>query len=215
MHESLSSRKSSKTRQVCQDVPTRWNSTYLMLDCAIAYRSAYGALNLVDPYYVTCPSEEEWEKVKEITNFLKPFYEITTLFSGSSYPTSNLYFHKVWKIQCNIEEGIKNSDPMIRMMARDMKTKFDKYWENYCMVLSFAVIMDPRYKVKLIEYCFSKLDMDEEVRVEKVDDIVGALYKLYDDYEIISGTVSNSSMAESSNVGTGDSLNGDELDGFE
>nr|XP_043633091.1 zinc finger BED domain-containing protein RICESLEEPER 2-like [Erigeron canadensis] len=82
-------------RQIYQDVPTRWNSTYLMLDCAIAYRSAYDALELVDPYYLTCPSMEEWERIKVITKFLKPFYEITTLFSGSFYPTSNLYFHQV------------------------------------------------------------------------------------------------------------------------
>ena len=92
-------------RLVYQDCPTRWNSTYVMLDCALVYMQAYSRLELVDQYFLTCPSKEKWTRLQEITRFLKPFYEITTLFSGSSYPTSNLYFHKVWEIQCNIEKN--------------------------------------------------------------------------------------------------------------
>ena len=32
--------------------------------------------------------------------FLKPFHTITNLISGSSYPTSNLYFVEIWRIEC-------------------------------------------------------------------------------------------------------------------
>ncbi|GJR02193.1 zinc finger BED domain-containing protein RICESLEEPER 2-like protein [Tanacetum coccineum] len=170
-------------RLVCQDVVTRWNSTYMMLDCALVYQNAYARLDLVDSNYTCCPTPEEWTRIREISKFLKPFYEITTLFSGNSYPTSNLYFLKVFKIQSNIEEAIRNSDPVISDMGKDMKTKFDKYWNDYCKVLSFAVIMDPRYKDKIIDYCFSKLEMTSEVRQEKVDDIVHSLHELYKDYE--------------------------------
>ncbi|GJR77892.1 zinc finger BED domain-containing protein RICESLEEPER 2-like protein [Tanacetum coccineum] len=159
-------------RLVCQDVVTRWNSTYMMLDCALAYKNAYARLKLVDTNYESCPSEDEWIRIKEITTFLKPFYDITKLFSGNSYPTSNLYFLKVYKIQSNIEKAIHNSYLIISQMGREMETKFNKYWDEYCKVLSFAIIMDPRYKVKSIEYCLSKLEMAAEVRDEKVEDIV-------------------------------------------
>ena len=39
-----------------------------------------------------------------------------------------------------------------------MKVKFDKYWDCYSMVLSFAIVLEPCYKIQFVEYCFSKLD---------------------------------------------------------
>lgn len=66
-----------------------------MLDCAWVYPNAYAQLELVDENFKTCPSEEEWKRVEKIKLFLEPFYNITTLFSGSSYPTPDLYFYKV------------------------------------------------------------------------------------------------------------------------
>ncbi|XP_022028404.1 zinc finger BED domain-containing protein RICESLEEPER 2 [Helianthus annuus] len=200
-------------KHVRQDIVTRWNSTYLMLDCALAYRRAYTRLALVDSVFKTSPSEEEWARVEIITRLLKPFYEITTLFSGSSYPTSNLYFHHVWRIQLYIEEEMCNADQVISDMAKDMKEKFDKYWKNYSMILSFAVILDPRYKVKLVEYCFSKLNMTFEEREMKLKCIVDGMHKLYDtEYNIPSKTMHDSLIPESSNVG-GNTL--DEMDGFD
>ncbi|XP_076902358.1 zinc finger BED domain-containing protein RICESLEEPER 2-like [Bidens hawaiensis] len=132
-------------KHVCQDIVTRLNSTYLMLDCPLAYHRAYSRLALVDFNFNTNPSQEEWARVETINKFLKPFYDITTLFSGSLYPTSNLYFHQVWKIQVHIEDAIRNTDDAISNMAKGMKEKFHKYWESYSMVLSFEVILDTRY----------------------------------------------------------------------
>ncbi|GJS91446.1 zinc finger BED domain-containing protein RICESLEEPER 2-like protein [Tanacetum coccineum] len=203
-------------RLVCQDVVTRWNSTYMMLDCALAYKNAYARLKLVDTNYESCLLEDEWIRIKEITKFLKPFYDITKLFSGNSYPTSNLYFLKVYKIQSNIEQAIHNSDPVISKMGKEMKTKFEKYWDEYCKVLSFAIIMDPRYKVKIIEYCLSKLEMATEVREEKVEDIVECLYDLYNEYEFSFETHDDPLGAKNANVNEGDTVDElDELGGFE
>ncbi|KAM0058901.1 putative transcription factor/ chromatin remodeling BED-type(Zn) family [Helianthus debilis subsp. tardiflorus] len=200
-------------KHVRQDIVTRWNSTYLMLHCALAYRRAYTRLALVDSSFQTSPSEEEWVRVEIITRLLKPFYEITTLFSGSSYPTSNLYFHHVWRIRLYIEKEMCNVDQVISGMAKDMKEKFDKYWKSYSMILSFAAILDPRYKVKLVEYCFSKLNMTFKEREEKLKRIVDGMHKLYDkEYNIQSKTMHDSLIPESSNVG-GNML--DELDGFD
>lgn len=72
-------------------------------------------------------SEEVWRRVKTITRFLKPFYNITTLFFGSRYPTANLYLHNMWKIQKLLEEEKDNYDPIMSEMATSMLKKFKKY----------------------------------------------------------------------------------------
>jgi len=47
----------------------------------------------MDPYFDNCLLEEEWVEVEKSAMFFKPFCDITTLFSGSTYPTANLYFY--------------------------------------------------------------------------------------------------------------------------
>jgi len=38
-----------------------------------------------------------------------------------------------------------------------MRGKFKDYWDSYSMILSFAAILDPRYKFQFIMYCFQTL----------------------------------------------------------
>lgn len=42
-------------------------------------------------------------------------------------------------------------------MAKEMKKKFEEYWDCYSIVLSLAIIFDPRYKIQFVEFCFQKL----------------------------------------------------------
>ncbi|KAL5728490.1 hypothetical protein ACHQM5_001566 [Ranunculus cassubicifolius] len=49
-----------------QDVATRWDATYFVLDSALFYRRAFEHLALRDMNYIHCPSNEEWEKVKKM-----------------------------------------------------------------------------------------------------------------------------------------------------
>ncbi|KAA8538472.1 hypothetical protein F0562_027982 [Nyssa sinensis] len=201
----------SCSKKVCQDVPTRWNYTYLMIDGALMYRRAFDQLQLIDVHFKTCPSDDEWVKVENIAKFLKPFYDITTLFSGSHYPTANLYFHGVWKIQMLIKEEMKNSCDAISSMAKQMKEKFDKYWECYSVVLSFAIILDPRYKLQFVEFCFKKLY--PATYVDRVKFIRDKLYMLFEEYMCLS-SVSTSNQSSVACASGGDNI-GDEMDEFD
>jgi hypothetical protein len=73
-----------------QDVPTRWNSTHLMLESALHYRRAFAYLEMIDKNYTFCPNALEWEKVIDITSFLGCFYCATCAFSNTKYPIANL-----------------------------------------------------------------------------------------------------------------------------
>lgn len=66
-----------KKRGLRQDVPTRWNSTYLMLDSALYYRRAFVHLQLTDSNYKYGLLDEEWDKVEGICKFHGVFYNVT------------------------------------------------------------------------------------------------------------------------------------------
>ena len=97
-----------------------------MIEIALTFRDAFHNLSIVDGSFRTCPSDDEWDKAGKIAKFLKPFYDITTHFSGTQYPTA-LYFHDVRKIHLLILEEMEDEDVVISDMAKSMKKKIDKY----------------------------------------------------------------------------------------
>nr|XP_009757583.1 PREDICTED: zinc finger BED domain-containing protein RICESLEEPER 3-like [Nicotiana sylvestris] len=78
-------------------------------------------------------------------------------------------------------------------MAKRMKSRFDKYWgnfENLNMLLVIAVVLDPRYKMKYVNFILSKSYDSLSGRL-KLDQVAGVLTRLYDRY--------NDSLSEASN----------------
>jgi hypothetical protein len=55
------------------DVPTRWNSTYLMLQSTLPYKEAFETLAVKDANFTHCPTFEEWDELSKMTEFLKIF----------------------------------------------------------------------------------------------------------------------------------------------
>ena len=123
------------------DCITRWKSTYKMLEIAIKYRRTFHSLSLIDKNYKWCPSNDEWVRGCLICEFLKPFHTITNLISGSSYPTSNLYFGEIWRIEILLTSNLTNEDLLIQSMCCRMKEKcktreISNLWKNGKIVIS-------------------------------------------------------------------------------
>jgi len=65
-------------------------------------------------------------------------------------------------------------------MAMKMKGKFKDYWDSYSMILSFAAILDPRYKFQFVKYYFSQLDSETaELKSKIVRDQMNKLFSEY------------------------------------
>lgn len=194
--------KIKETKSLWLDVPTRWNSTYMMLDRAILYREAFREMSEVQKW---CPTSEEWDVLEKIRDVLEPFYEITKMFSGSEYPTSNLYFGNVWKILMLLIELEHDDDDVLRTMAIEMKSKFDKYWFNseqddYGMLFAFAMILDPRCKLSVLKFCYENIfgDVEATLRVSDLHLKLEKFYKLYAQTGTSSTLNNNTDMAHAS-----------------
>ena len=107
-----------RTKGLHLDVCTRWNVTYNMIDSATRYRSVLNHLAEDYANFKHCPSRDEWNKVERITPFLISFNDITTLFSGTDYLTTNLYFQGVSQIELLLLEEMKSQNSFISNTAK-------------------------------------------------------------------------------------------------
>ncbi|KAG2570423.1 hypothetical protein PVAP13_7KG053036 [Panicum virgatum] len=122
------------------DVKTRWNSTYKMFDTCIEYRSAFGYYAQVDQNYAWKPTESEWNIYEKIRPILGEMAGATTAFSGSVYPTANVFYPYI-----------------LKKIGATMLDKFDKYWEEKNNVIVNATVLDPRFKMRYIQFYFNGL----------------------------------------------------------
>ena len=167
-------------RGLRQDMPTRWNSTYLMLESALFYRRAFCHLELSDSNYKNCPSNLEWEKIEKISKFLGLFYDVTCIFSGTDYPTANLYFPSVFICYATLKESVESEDVYLRNMGSQMTVKFEKYWSEFSLILAIAVVVDPRYKLQFVDWCYKKIyGVGNSVQFLHVKD---KLFSIFDEY---------------------------------
>ncbi|RLM60658.1 hypothetical protein C2845_PM14G04970 [Panicum miliaceum] len=134
------------------DTPTRWNSTYLMLNCCLQLKRAFESLTQQDQEYTCAASLEEWEKARMVCVFLKTFYDATMVISGSHYPTANLYFDEIWEVKIALD----NADPEVNAdlfeTIQYMQRKFRRYWKLTWLQISFPVIFDPRFKLRFVDF---------------------------------------------------------------
>ncbi|MBW0474465.1 hypothetical protein O181_014180 [Austropuccinia psidii MF-1] len=120
--------KPTNAKTLLSQVPTRWNSTYKMLNRALDLKDAYNHFCTPDSLAAYRLSHLEWEKAKVMVLFLQPLYEATLLICGSSYPTINqtlpLYILLIEDIRQALEEY--NVAP-IEPAADAMIQKISKY----------------------------------------------------------------------------------------
>ncbi|XP_026396334.1 zinc finger BED domain-containing protein DAYSLEEPER-like [Papaver somniferum] len=182
-------------RGIRQDVKTRWNSTYLMLDSCILYKPVFSHLKLVDSDYEDCPTDEEWEQIEVVTKFLKVFHDLTKIFSGSKYPTSNLYFERICQVQVLLKKESRNDIEFIRNMVKEMQAKCDSYWKELSPILAMAFVLDPRSKMNFVKFTYSKLYPEVRELEREVNKVRSNMTALFNEYYTLSSSRASNSCA--------------------
>ena len=95
------------------------------------------------------PDENEWENLELIQKFLKPFKEITTLMSGSTYPTLSITVPLYNSLLDHIEdtENAIEIEQTIQEAAKKSKKKLLEYYNKTNDAYLIATILDPRLKM--------------------------------------------------------------------
>ncbi|XP_044500195.1 zinc finger BED domain-containing protein RICESLEEPER 2-like [Mangifera indica] len=169
-----------KERKLVLDCPTRWNSTYNMLNVALIFREVWPGYGGKDGNYLQyLPNEIEWKKLARVCDFLRVFNNVSKIVSGTDYPTANLYFMEVFKVKKLLKD--KEFDPVVASMVRSMIVKFDKYWGEVNLLMAVAIVMDPRYKLEFIKFAYPILYREYDAEIE-LDNLRHTLEELYHEY---------------------------------
>lgn len=152
--------------KLVEDTPTRWNSTYAMLDRALLLKDAISqaALEMDDleeiPYI-------NWPQLEDLVKFLGPFNELTTKLSGEKYPSISIVMAANRSLMAHLadEEWI---DTTIKQAALAFKVKLEEY-EGYLdqPIAVMAAVLDPRLKLDCFDpaaHRFAREMLDTHVR---------------------------------------------------
>ncbi|KAK9741788.1 hypothetical protein RND81_03G128300 [Saponaria officinalis] len=218
------------------DVPTRWNSTFTMLETALKYKDAFGELNVpvnpignelgpdmddVDEFgnvieseieHSGAPSDYDWTIVASLVVFLREFKVLTDQVSGSSFVTSNSSIFFIARALAQLNQWSNSEDVDFRIMAHAMKKKFDKYWGDFDkmnVLMYMGAILDPKVKLVGLKFTFTAIygsPKDEEL----TEQVYSKAKVLFDEYMRLyaSSTPQNdsSSRMEGSIFGQDDQL---------
>ncbi|XP_073130770.1 zinc finger BED domain-containing protein RICESLEEPER 2-like [Henckelia pumila] len=169
------------SKKLVMDCCTRWNATYCMLSTALEFKDIFPRYQQRDASYNSLPSEDDWEKVRVVCSFLEEFNEVTHIISGSKYPTSNLFLPELYNIKKLLNEKNVGEGSFMNDMRNKMKRKFDKYWGECNLLISIAAVLDPRNKMKLIEWCFPEIYSEVDA-IENIITVRETLRSLYSEY---------------------------------
>ncbi|KAI7948622.1 hypothetical protein MJO29_010287 [Puccinia striiformis f. sp. tritici] len=163
------------------DVPTRWNSTYLMLRSAVPYQEAFNTLSMQDANFKTCPTPDEWEEISTMREFLAAFFKATQKLGMTRFPTAHSIYKTMKQIDKQLDDGTTNRLAHIVDLIKPMQAKYDKYWTKMEEFAEINIIFDPRCKLAIIEFMLIK-EVSKEEATQRLDKIKSNLYRLYAEF---------------------------------
>uniref|UniRef100_A0A7N0TG71 BED-type domain-containing protein n=1 Tax=Kalanchoe fedtschenkoi TaxID=63787 RepID=A0A7N0TG71_KALFE len=168
------------SRNLRLDDQTKWDTTYHMLLAASEVKEVFSCFDASDPHYKPTLSMDEWKQIEVMLTYLKLLFDAANLVTGCTPPPACNFFHEIWKIQLELSHAAVSQDPFVSNLTKPLHERFDKYWKETCLVLAIAVAMDPRFKLKLVEFSFSKIFSDEDDKwVQIVDNGIHELFLEY------------------------------------
>ncbi|XP_050204347.1 zinc finger BED domain-containing protein RICESLEEPER 2-like [Mercurialis annua] len=227
-------RRDSTKRLPYVDIEARWDSTYKMLETAEKCEKSFERLKEDDPNYVLHfegdedivvgsegrnrevnntqpPNENDWTNARCFVKLLEHFHDAALQLSGSLHVTSTSFYHEFVSLQLELLELSRNGDGILNSMALHLKIKLENYLgnpDNINPMLFVAIVLDPRYKLVNMKYCFDQI-YDSARAKQMSQRVEDTLTRMYDHYRLLS---SNAHLLAKSSNAASNETSSDELE---
>ena len=128
-----------------KDVPTRWNSTYELLNESFPYKDLLCTFfSSIQNNIILLP--QQWSVCEKILRLLETFNNATYNLSGVYYPTAHLLVMDCVNISCVFDEYVQDRElsPCVLSMA----SKWLKYFIEIPRVNLVATVFNPNIKIE-------------------------------------------------------------------
>ncbi|XP_059443839.1 zinc finger BED domain-containing protein RICESLEEPER 2-like isoform X2 [Corylus avellana] len=169
------------SKKLVLDVPTRWNSTYLMLVAALEFKEVFSMYKDMDTSFHWALRVDDWVKVENVCQLLQVFNNVTNIILRSDYPTANLFLFEVWRMKQVLAEKCRDQNENIKSLAQKMNAKFEKYWGECSLLMAIAAVLDPSGKMRIIRFCFPLIYQEPEATTN-IEFVLTVLHELYNEY---------------------------------
>ncbi|KAM9307434.1 E3 SUMO-protein ligase ZBED1-like [Pholidichthys leucotaenia] len=135
--------------KLIQEEDTRWNSTFLMMQCLYEERQAVGLALAVLGTEVTPLTSEEYETIAACLQVLNPFHMATMEMSQQKRVSGSMVIPLIKMLLHTTQEIVGNTTNMTAKLlgqniSATLRNKFDNL-EN-STILSLSTLLDPRFK---------------------------------------------------------------------
>ncbi|KAL4500708.1 hypothetical protein ABPG72_019942 [Tetrahymena utriculariae] len=159
------------TLKLIKNVPTRWNSTFNMIQRIITNKNAFIHLKnnnkkyqLDDSVINLIPDEEDWKILQEISIILEKFNDSTEFFCGDEYLTLSSILPVKQDLQQHLNDTQTKStivQQFIVSLKQDFEDRWNKYYQQQENMLLITTFLDLRFKCD-IDY--QQYDLDHIIQ---------------------------------------------------
>jgi len=191
------------TMDLVIDDQSKWDTIYHMLVAACKLKEAFVCFDAFDPDFRMTLTLDDWKQVETLCRYLNYLYDAANILTVQPYPTANVFFLEVSKLQVVLTCAALSHDPFCSRLIMPLQKKFDQYWRESCFILAVAVAMDPRYKMKFVESTFAKIFGDNaEYWIRVVEDGLNELFLEYNIIEVLPFTATNDNEGNETTIKT-------------
>lgn len=151
-------------KKILQDIVTRWNSTYYMVERFVELEPAIRSTIALLDEDLAILTGEEWQLLKELCKILNPFESATRAISGEHYMSASMVIvvtNGLLDICSKLIGTLEFSDlsrNVVKILQNGLQERVGKV--EYSNTLAICTFLDPRFK----SYPFQNYDAMERVK---------------------------------------------------
>ncbi|XP_053212740.1 E3 SUMO-protein ligase ZBED1-like [Panonychus citri] len=144
---SLQEERNESSLKLIQDVPTRWNSTYHMIERYLVLHKEISCALIEHDKRDIDLSSEDVELLKEVSKVLQPFDEITKDISGEKYITISRIIPVINILKSLLTKLVlweRSTKALVVTFLTSIERRFGGLERN--KLFAFSTLLDPRFK---------------------------------------------------------------------